>query len=142
MSSKTVSTSRRAGAEIYRIFQFAYLTEDVRRNQLTHLQPEVWNDPWEIPLRNHVFKEESGETVCLRGIIDKLFAQSWTLLAPLNRLISGMSSRVENLRVPASKRLSGKLLDRVMSLQNRFYMLSHFAGRVNYLARKQRSLAG
>ena len=142
MSSKTVSTSRRAGAEIYRIFQFAYLTEDIRRNQLTHLQPEVWNDPWENPLRNHVFKEESGETVSLRGIIDKLFAQSWTLLAPLNRLISGMSSRVENLQVPASKRLSGKLLDRVMSLQNRFYMLSHFAGRVNYLTRKQRSLAG
>src|SRR5688572_17274597 len=45
---------------IYRIFQFQYLSEDIRKEQLTHVRPKAWGDPLENPLLNHEWREPTG----------------------------------------------------------------------------------
>ena len=117
-------------APVFRIFQFRYLAEDIRKKQLTHVKPEAWNDPLENPLLNHTWTEPTGERVSLRGILDKLFGQSWTFNHGESRTFwHAFSHGKTAVRIQTT---AGKLLNGVMSLENRFYMLSHFIGKVWY----------
>lgn len=116
---------------IYRIFQLAYLAEDIRKKRLTHMRPEVWNDPYENPLASVTFIDsETREPFSLRGITDKLFAQSWTY-SPHESY--DFWDEFGHLRTAVRVQTTVfKLLKGVMSLQNRFCMLNHFLGLVNY----------
>jgi hypothetical protein len=115
---------------IYRIFQFRYLSEDIRKEQLTHVRPKAWGDPLENPLLNYEWTEPSGETISLRGVVGELFGQSWTLDPTESRAFWMAFSHGEPaVRVQTTV---GKLLAAVMSPDNRSYMLSHFLGRVSY----------
>jgi hypothetical protein len=118
---------------IYRIFQFDYLAADLANGQLTHVKadPKIWKDPHENPLLRQSFKGDNvGERVSLSGLVDKFFALSWTL----DPDESDYSWQIFSHGVPSVRIRTtvGKLLAGIMSPHDRFYMLHHYIGRVQY----------
>jgi hypothetical protein len=119
---------------IHRIFQLNHLREDLERGCLTHVRvsPETWHDPYENPLLNREFREKAGEIISVKELLNSFFGICWTVNCQESLKHWRVFSH-GNLSVRVSTTV-GKLLAGVMNLENQFYMLSHFLGKVNYHA--------
>ena len=118
---------------IFRIFQLKYLQADISEKILTQLRarPYTWNDDYENPLLKASYKDiQTGGTITLKGIAGDFYALSWTKTTSETRAAwSKFSYEKPAIRVETTPRL---LLDRLMSIDDRWFMLRHFIGLVNY----------
>lgn len=119
-------------APIFRIAQFEYLLKDIQQDQLTHtrINKVSWDDDKENPLLNKVFREASGESITLNGLVENMFGVCWSL--------SQMQSRDDwetfshgkpAIRIESTPR---KVLAAVMNDRNPFFMLNHAVGKIQY----------
>ncbi len=121
---------------IHRIFQLNYLREDIENKRLTHVRvsPANWGDPYENPLLRREFTENTGTTVSLEELCSSLFGICWTGDSQESHdQWNAFSHGKLALRVSTT---AEKLLAGVMNIENPFYMLSHFLGKVSYYAQR------
>lgn len=118
---------------IYRIMELQHLYYDVNNNVLTHVKAckETWGDDYENPLLQVEYTEDlTGEKLSLAGIVDDFFGLSWTYNdAECISNWKAFSYGNEAVRIKSTPR---KLLNALMSLDDRFFMLHHYIGKVNY----------
>lgn len=122
---------------IFRIFQFKYFIEDVKNEQLTLVKPapETWGDPLENPLLNHEFPYENGKVVTFKEIMNKYWGLSWTI-DDVESYANWLNFSHNNLAVRV-KTTVHKLLDRIMNLQNIYFMIDYHIGKVEYCNEKE-----
>lgn len=122
---------------IFRIFQLNYLKQDIGNNQLTHIKasPKTWGDPFENPLLNFEYIDKpNSEPYTLNGIVGNLFALSWTKdnIEKKDRW-DDFSHGQPSVRIKTTPR---RLLERVMHIEDTYFMLHHYIGGVQYLSGK------
>ncbi|MFB1056745.1 hypothetical protein [Vibrio diabolicus] len=118
---------------IYRVMELQHLYADVSNNVLTHVKAckETWGDDYENPLLQVEYTEEvTGEKLTLAGIVDDFYGLSWTY-DDVERSSNwqAFSYGREAVRIKSTPR---KLLNALMSLDDNFFMLHHYIGKVNY----------
>lgn len=121
---------------IYRIFQYDYIYDDIRDETLTHVKasPSVWKDDLENPLLNFCFTDECGEKLRLSGLVNNIYALCWTKNGE-ERMIDWQifSYGRPSIRVKTTPR---KLMDHAMNINDKYFMLHHNLGLVQYLDEK------
>ncbi|EJD6408707.1 hypothetical protein MIB43_011620 [Providencia rettgeri] len=119
--------------EIYKIMQFKYFKDDVSNDQLTHIFPskDTWGDPYENLLLTHKFKDDlTGQPLYLTGIVSDLYATCWTMEKEEN--IDHWESFSRNNSAVRIKSTPKKLLSSLMNINDKFFSLHHYMGRVIY----------
>jgi hypothetical protein len=118
---------------IYRIFQLEYLEADISGKILTQVRarPDSWCDDLENPLLKAAYTDSvTGRTFNLKGIVEDFYALSWTKSANETRdAWSEFSHGRPAVRVETTPRL---LLNRLMQVEDEWFMLRHFVGLVKY----------
>lgn len=118
---------------IYRIFQLEYLEADISGKILTQVRarPDSWGDEYENPLLRAAFPDPvTGGTITLKSIVGDFYALSWTKSASERRTAwSEFSHGRPAVRVETTPRL---LLDRLMHVEDPWFMLRHFVGQIRY----------
>lgn len=124
-------------ASIYRVLDLKNLINDLQLNQLTLVKatPSSWGDPLENPLLNFEFTDEEGDKFTLNGLMEKYWALSWTYEGK-DKLWQweNFSREKEAVRIKTTIR---NLLDRIMFIENEFYMLNYHIGKVEYHSEKE-----
>ena len=64
---------------IHRIFPFDRFIDLVRHGKLALLKPKKWEDPYENPRNRSINVTDSGQTIRMSHLDDKLFGQCWSL---------------------------------------------------------------
>lgn len=120
-------------APIYRIFQWDYLKHDINSKTLTHVKacPDVWGDEFENPLLKAEYTDDvTGGKIHLNGLVDDFHALSWTIDETEKKDVWSMFSHGKpSIRVKTTAR---KLLDKLMNTNDRYFMLHHHIGKVQY----------
>lgn len=121
-------------APIYRIMELKYFYADIQEKVLTHIKAckETWGDEYENPLLQVEYTEElTGENLSLSGIVNGFYGLSWTLDDKEDHNNWGAFSYGNDaVRIKSTPR---KLLNALMSLDDKFFMLHHYIGKVDYL---------
>jgi hypothetical protein len=123
---------------IYRIFQIDYFKNDIANEILTHVKasPSTWGDTLENPLLNHEYLDETtGGKLTLNGVVEDFYALSWTIdeienIENWNEFSHGNPS----IRVKTTPR---KLLEHLMHIEDEYFMLHHYIGKVEYHAQQK-----
>ena len=117
---------------MYRIFQSQYFLEDAQNSQisLVNIHPLVFGDPYENPLLNKRFKDENGDWLTLNGIVEHYYGLSWTEEEKDEKWRwEAFTHRKLGVRVRVSLL---KLMDKITNLEDDFFMLHYFVGKVSY----------
>lgn len=120
-------------APVYRIMELQYFREDFGERCLTYtkIDKSNWGDSSENPLLNRQFKDlATGAPLTLNGVVATVYGSCWSATAldtPSDWAI--FSRRNPSVRVQSTPR---KLLDAAMSRGNKFYMLQHVIGKMQY----------
>jgi hypothetical protein len=119
---------------IFRIVPISYLLSDIESARLTHTRVGeiVWGDPAENPLAAQSFRDgTTGEEITLSSLSNEMFAVCWSL-APVAspEAWSYFSYGMDSARIRSTPR---KLLRAAMDARNKYFMLQHFVGRIEYL---------
>lgn len=122
-----------ADKPVHRIVQAKYLLADIQNEKLTHVKacPLIWNSPLENPLLNYKHKDPiTGETTTLERVVEDFYAVCWTVddEETLNQW-RAYSAGEPAVRITTTPRI---LMDRIMNVQNTYYMLHHYIGAVRY----------
>ncbi len=120
-------------AEIYKIMQLKYFSDDLVNNHLTHVFPskETWGDPYENLLLKQEFKDSlTGKSLYLTGIVNDLYATCWTL--EKNESIDHWNNFSRNNPAVRIKSTPRKLLSSLMNTNDYFFSLHHYIGKVIY----------
>jgi len=119
--------------KIHRIFQKRFLDHDIANGCLTlpKANANIWKDPLENPIAAvqdiDVF---TGQTINLGGLANSFYALCWTHRdAPRPQDWANFSHGVEAVQISTTV---GKLLDRLMSLQDAHYMYRAWVIDVEY----------
>ena len=118
---------------IYRIFQLEYLEADISGKILTQVRahPDSWGDDYENPLLQATYTDPvTGGAFTLKEIVGDFYALSWTKSAneradDWTKFSHGRPA----IRVETTPRL---LLDRLMHVEDEWFMLRHFVGLIRY----------
>ena len=117
---------------IFRIFQLQYLQKDISENvlTLTKAHPDTWGDPLENPLLKASYADaETGGAISLHGVLD-FHALSWTRSPNESRQAwDAFSHNQPAIRIATTPR---QLLERLMSVEDQWFMLRYHIGLVNY----------
>ncbi|MFM0276533.1 hypothetical protein P0D75_00705 [Paraburkholderia sediminicola] len=121
-------------APVYRIMELQYFREDLSEKFLTYtkIDKSNWGDSSENPLLNREFKDAvTGAPLTLNGVVATVYGSCWSATA-LDSLSDWaiFSRRNPSVRVQSTPR---KLLDAAMSRSNKFYMLQHVIGKMQYV---------
>lgn len=119
-------------APVYRIMEWDHFLGDLRQNCLTYMRIDKigWQDSSENPLLNRKFYDPvSGEYLTLNGVVEGVYGSCWSSTASDGKEWAVFSRNNPCLRVQSTPR---KLLDAAMCRRNRYYMLRHFIGRMQY----------
>lgn len=116
--------------DIFRIYESKYFLEDIKNSIITlvNISPLVFGDPLENPILNKEFSD--GRDKFTLGFLENYYGLSWTE-EPEDQewrweafTHGGMGVRVKvNL---------GKFLDRYFDIQDQFFMLHYYVGKVSY----------
>lgn len=119
-------------APVYRIMELQYLREDLVEKCLTYtkIDKSNWGDSSENPLLDREFKDDVTGGPLTLGVVTTVYGSCWSATA-LDALSDWaiFSRRNPSVRVQSTPR---KLLDAAMSRDNKFYMLQHFIGKMQY----------
>lgn len=119
-------------APVYRIMELQYFREDLSEKCLTYtkIDKSNWGDTSENPLLDREFKDDvTGGTLTLE-VVATIYGSCWSATA--HDSLSDwaiFSRRNPSVRVQSTPR---KLLDAAMSRDNKFYMLQHVIGQMQY----------
>lgn len=120
-------------APVYRIIELHYFREDLKDNCLTYTEIDKsnWGDSTENPLLDRKFKDEvTGGVLTLNGVVATVYGSCWSSTALDTQSDWAIFSRRNpSVRVQSTPR---KLLDAAMSRENKFYMLQHAMGKMQY----------
>lgn len=120
-------------APVYRIIELQYFREDLRDKCLTYtkIDKSNWGDSTENPLLDREFKDEvTGGVLTLNGVVATAYGSCWSATALDTQSDWAIFSRRNpSVRVQSTPR---KLLDAAMSRDNKFYMLQHAIGKMQY----------
>lgn len=123
---------------IYRVVPIEYLVNDVRQGMLTHVRidSKTWGDIYENPLlRQRYFDDVTNSEYGLEGVLEDTFGVCWTADSEASRKCwEDFSHGLPAVRIQTTPR---KLLSAVMSVQNPYFMLHHFIGKVCYSSKSQ-----
>jgi hypothetical protein len=113
---------------IYRIFRVDYLLADIKAGKNTLVNPcfETQGDDLENPLKNAKFGVDGSQHQLFRGLMAEYYSQSWSL-SKVDWGTFGQGNDVVRVRVQA-----GKLFDRLMDEEDRFYSLFYHMGIISY----------
>lgn len=120
-------------APVYRIMELQYFRKDLSEKCLTYtkIDKSNWGDSSENPLLDRMFKDiATGAPLTLNGVVATVYGSCWSATA-LDSLPDWaiFSRRNPSVRVQSTPR---KLLDAAMSRDNKFYMLQHVIGKMQY----------
>ncbi|WP_343665460.1 hypothetical protein [Paraburkholderia tropica] len=120
-------------APVYRIIELQYFREDLSEKCLTYtkIDKSNWGDSTENPLLGREFKDEvTGGVLTLDGVVATVYGSCWSATAlDTQSAWAIFSRRNPSVRVQSTPR---KLLDAAMSNANKFYMLQHAIGKMQY----------
>ena len=120
-------------APVYRIIELQYFREDISDKCLTYtkIDKSNWGDSTENPLLDREFKDEvTGGVLTLNGVVATAYGSCWSATALDTQSDWAIFSRRNaSVRVQSTPR---KLLDAAMSKENKFYMLQHAIGKMQY----------
>lgn len=121
--------------DLYRIFNFDYFLEDVNKGVITlpKVSHELFDHDLENPIRDVVFKDGDDEKFKL-GFLESYYGQSWTERRSESRYHWEQFSN-GGIGVRAKVNLK-KLMEQFVNTDDEFFMLHYFAGRINYVPRK------
>jgi hypothetical protein len=113
---------------IYRISRVDYLLADIKGGKNTLVNPcfETQGDDLENPLKDAKFELDGTQHHVFRGLMAEYYCQSWSL-SKVDWGTFGQGNDVIRVRVKA-----GKLFDRLMDEEDRFYSLSYHMGIISY----------
>ncbi|MGI2228938.1 hypothetical protein ACRPM7_03030 [Burkholderia vietnamiensis] len=118
---------------VYRIIELQYFREDLSEKCLTYtkIDKSNWGDSTENPLLDREFKDEvTGGVLTLNGVVATVYGSCWSATALDGQFDWAIFSRRKpSVRVQSTPR---KLLDAAMSRGNKFYMLQHAIGKMQY----------
>jgi hypothetical protein len=123
---------------IYRIFQVDYLKYDIANGILTHVKasPLTWGDPFENPLLNHEYLDKvTGGKFTINGVVGDFYALSWTTdeIEDIENW-DGFSHGNPSIRIKTTPR---KLLEHLMRIEDEYFMLHHYIGKVEYRTQQE-----
>lgn len=117
---------------VYRIIELQYFREDLSEKRLTYtrIDKSNWGDSSENPLLDRTFTDVAGGVLTLNGVVARAYGSCWSSTALDTQAEWAIFSRRKpSVRVQSTPR---KLLDAAMSRGNRFYMLQHCIGKMQY----------
>ena len=114
--------------QIYRIFRVDYLLADIKGNKNTLVNPcfETQGDDLENPLKDAKFQVDGAPHQLFRGLMAEYYSQSWSL-SKVAWGTFGQGQDVIRIRTQA-----GKMFDRLMDGEDRFYSLFYHMGIISY----------
>jgi len=119
--------------QIHRIFQRKYLEDDIANGRLTlpRADANVWNDPLENPLADvQEIDVVTGRPISLGSLVRDFFALCWTERKSIKpEDWASFSHGDEAIRISTT---IGKLMDRVMSINDPEYMFRSWVIGVEY----------
>jgi len=120
--------------DLYRIFNFDYFLEDVNNGVVTlpRVSHELFDHDLENPIKDVIFKD--GDEEFKLGFLESYYGQSWTERRSESRYHWEEFSN-GGLGVRAKVNLK-KLMEQFVNTDDEFFMLHYFAGRINYVPRK------
>lgn len=135
-------------SSIFRIFQFDYLINDITNQTLTYCKPspEAWGDDYEAFLSRVKFlipgfyeesevNENMQYSLSMGPALDNYYALCWTADQNESKLAwDDFSYGQSAVRVKTTPR---KLLSKSINVNDIFFNLSHFIGKVKYLPDKE-----
>jgi hypothetical protein len=119
-------------SDVYRIFQAHHFLEDIRKSEisLVNIHPLVFGDPYENPLLDKPFRDGSGELLTLNGIVENYYGLSWTEEETDEEWRwKSFTHGKHGVRVKVSLL---KLLNEINNVEDNFFMLHYFVGKVIY----------
>lgn len=123
---------------IYRIFQFHYLLADIENKQFTlvNVDENIFVDSNENPFKDVIFNDGTDEFTL--GFMGVYYCSCWTYDdEDREENWDNFSQGEHALRVKLSLR---KLMDTLMNVDDKYFMLHYFAGKVSYHSQQELDL--
>jgi len=121
-------------APIYRIVETHLLFDHIGKGCLSHsaVGEDSWGDPAENPLKTQRFVDPlTGAPLRLDSMANDLYGSCWSVHPTATRdMWTYFSYGNPSVRIETTPR---KLLDAVMDVDNPFFALQHFIGKVTYV---------
>ncbi|EBD5844621.1 hypothetical protein [Citrobacter cronae] len=119
---------------IFKIMRMRHFIGDLKGNCLTHMFPNknVWLDDYEnLLMRVQFTEQQSQQPLYLSGVMENLYATCWTLNDENQDDWLVFSGGEPAVRLETTPR---KLLEALMNINDKYFMLHHFIGKVMYEA--------
>lgn len=116
--------------DIFRIYELKYFLEDIKNSIITlvNISPLVFGDPLENPILNKEFSD--GHDRFTLGFLENYYGLSWTE-EPEDQEWRWEAFTHGDLGARVKMNLA-KFLDRYFNIQDEFFMLHYYVGKVSY----------